>query len=122
MVEIIRGFGFLSILVSVILILVAFSFNNIILLPAFLSLGATALLNGAMLIAFARMVELLEELNGKMTPVYAIAKALEEKHHPANVVDRESDSEVKYQTGVFDRNSNSFDNLPVGSNTNGPGF
>jgi hypothetical protein len=69
MVGIIKFFGVLSIIVGVFLILV--SFGTIIFLPVLLSLGANALLSGALLIAFARVVELLESIDDKIMPVRA---------------------------------------------------
>ena len=63
MVAIIKFFGVLSIIVGVILIVI--SFGTILFLPTLMPLGASALLGGALLIAFARVVELLEKLNSK---------------------------------------------------------
>jgi hypothetical protein len=80
MVGIIKFFGVLSIIVGIILIVI--SFGTIIFLPTLLPLGASSLLGGALLIAFARVVELLEELNEKLIPVHSIAIALEKKYNP----------------------------------------
>jgi hypothetical protein len=80
MVGIIKFFGVLSIIVGVILIVI--SFATIFLLSTLLPLGASALLGGALLIAFARVVELLEKLNEKLIPVHSIAIALEGKYNP----------------------------------------
>jgi hypothetical protein len=111
MVGIIRFFGVLSIIAAIILILI--SFLTVFLLPTLLPLGASALLGGALLVAFARVVELLEELNIKLTPVHALAIALEQKYRP-------SQSNVAEPAGSrpFDPNNPIVDplsNLPVGS-------
>ena len=100
MVGIIKFFGVLSIIVGVILILAAF--GTILFLPTLMPLGASALLGGALLFAFARVVELLEELNKKLIPVHSIAIALEKKYNPS-----QSDSPIV----------DPLSNLPAGSRT-----
>jgi hypothetical protein len=80
MIGIIRFFGVLSIIAAIFLILA--SFLTIVFLPTLLPLGASALLGGALLVAFARVVELLEDLNTKVAPISALALALEQKYRP----------------------------------------
>jgi hypothetical protein len=80
MVGIIKFFGWLSVVVAVVLLFI--SLVAIYFLPVLLPIGASALLGGALLIVFARIVELLEELNEKLGPVHVIAKALETKYRP----------------------------------------
>src|SRR5665647_1846378 len=111
MVGIIRGFGVLSIIVAVMLFLVSFVF--VFFLPTFLMLGASALLSGAILIAFARAVELLEDLNNKLVPIHNIALVLEEKYRPVAAKSEKSDA-----NSSFDPNNPIVDpmaSLPAGS-------
>ncbi|HZQ11856.1 MAG TPA: hypothetical protein VFB31_03500 [Pseudolabrys sp.] len=111
MVGIIRFFGVLSIIVAVPLIIVAF--GTIFLLPTLLPLGASALLGGALLLAFARVVELLEELNTKLSPIQAIAMALEQKYSHDAVTRSQSDPTFDPKNPIVDP----FSSLPVGSRT-----
>ena len=109
MVDIIKFFGVISIIVAVILGLV--SIVSIILIPTLLPLAASALLGGALLIAFARVVELLEQLNEKIKPISAVALALEEKYNA-------KPNEQVSNTAKFDPNNpitDPFTNLPAGS-------
>jgi len=100
MVGIIKFFGVLSIIVGVVLILV--SFGTILFLPTLMPLGASALLGGALLFAFARVVELLEELNKKLIPIHSIAVALEKKYNPSSsdspIADPQSNPPVRLRT------------------------
>jgi hypothetical protein len=82
MVGIVKLFGWLSIIVAVIVLcLVVIS---IPLAAILLPVGASALLGGALLIVFARIVELLEELNSKLDPVVSVARKLESVYQPGN--------------------------------------
>jgi hypothetical protein len=78
MVGVIKFFGVISIVVAVILFVL--SIGTIVLLPTLLPLGASALLGGALLIAFARVVELLESIDKKIDPVHRIAHELHRKY------------------------------------------
>ena len=111
MVGIIQIFGVLSIIVGIILVLI--SFATIIFLPTLLPLGASAILGGALLMAFARVVELLEELNSKLTPIHSIALALANKYNPD-----QSKMAAQEDGAAFDPNNSIVDplsNLPAGS-------
>ena len=112
MVGVIKVFGVLSVIVGVILIIISFSVG-IIFVSVFLPAGASALLGGALLVVFARIVEVLGEMNEKLTPIYKLALALESKYH----VD---ESQMASEAGgaPFDPNDPIVDplsNLPPGS-------
>jgi hypothetical protein len=81
MSTIIKLLGWLSIIVSVVLLLAGVV--SIVFIGTLLPLAASALLGGAMLIVFARRVELLEELNNKLVPIHSLAVALESHYQPA---------------------------------------
>jgi hypothetical protein len=112
MVGIIKVFGVLSVIVGAILLIISVSVGVIflsILLPA----GASALLGGALLVVFARIAEILAEMNDKLTPIHKLALVLEQKYH----VDQ---SHVTAESGgvTFDPNNPIVDplsNLPAGS-------
>jgi len=112
MVGVIKVFGVLSVIVGVILIIISVS-AGIIFLSILLPAGASALLGGALLIVFARIVEILAEMNYKLTPIHKLALALEEKNHG-------DQSQVAAGSGgaTFDPNDPIVDplsNLPPGS-------
>ena len=73
MVGIIKFFGVLSVIVGAFLVFIGLV--TVLLLPILLPLGANALLGGALLLAFARVVELLESINEKISPVHATTAA-----------------------------------------------
>jgi hypothetical protein len=78
MVAVVKLFGALGVIVAVILILA--SFATVYLMPVLLPVGASALLGGVLLLAFARVVELLESLDRKMSPVHVLAEQLAAKY------------------------------------------
>ena len=92
MVGIIKFFGWFSVIVGAMLLFVGVV--SIVFWVTFIPLGASALLGGALLIVFARIVELLEALNEKLVPVFTIAKTLESKYQP----DRDSESAARELT------------------------
>jgi hypothetical protein len=98
MVGIIKFFGIISFIISGILFFI--SVTSIYLLATLGPFAASSLLGGALLLAFARVVELLEELNAKIQPMHTIAKALEQKYSPPNTLSDQPDP---------------FTNLPSGS-------
>ncbi len=65
MTDIIKVFGGIGIAIGAVLILLSFS---VFLAPLLLPIGLNSLLGGAVLIAFARAVELLESIDNKLGP------------------------------------------------------
>jgi hypothetical protein len=89
MIGIIKSFGVVGIIIGAILIFVAFITRG--LLGALLQAGLSAVLGGALLIAFARAVELLESINDKLSPV-----------NVSTSTPRQTDSQPLVPTPAFD--------------------
>jgi hypothetical protein len=92
MAAIVKFFGWLSVIIGIVNLLVGGTFFSR--WAGLLPLGAAALLSGALLIVFARIVELLEEMNEKLSPIFTIAKALESNYRPQVASEVQSMSET----------------------------
>jgi hypothetical protein len=103
MVQIINVFGWLGIIAAVVLAAVGIGSRSM-LLTVLLPIAAYCLLSGALLVAFGRVVELLEQLNLKIEPIYFIATQLADKYKPE-----------KRSPSQDEEAADDFDSLPAGS-------
>jgi len=90
MVGIVKFFGWFCIVVAVVIFAVAIA--TIFQIAGLLPLGAGVLLSGALLVVFARIVELLQDLNNKIEPISAIAQILAPQYKVKN--DQKSKDDV----------------------------
>src|SRR5262245_60296059 len=79
MTGVVKFFGWLKVIVGVVVVItLIFYFSLVIVYPSSLAFGAMALLGGALLIVFARIAELLGEMNSKLVPFPRSVEFLEE--------------------------------------------